>query len=195
METAKRYTIAYKGLGTGVHTYRFEVDDALFAAFGSTEIKSGACAVQVDLTRSEAMLELRIAIDGFVVVECDRCLEDCRVPVAYEGTLLVKFSDEVREYDGEVMWLLPGEDEVDLAQYIYESIVLSLPYQRVHPEGECNPEMLERFRIVSGEEFAALEAESEAAPANEQWSELAALRERMEADEEGGGTENPSNGQ
>ena len=46
----------------------------------------------------------------------------------------------------------PGEDEVDLAQYIYESIVLSLPYQRVHPEGECDPEMLGRFRIVSDED-------------------------------------------
>lgn len=107
------------------------------------------------------MLTADVRITGHVVVPCDRCLEDCRIPIDFEGRLLVKFSDEPREYDGEVLWLLPGEDEVDLSQYIYESIVLSLPYQRVHPEGECDPEMLKRFRIVSDEEFSAIENRAE----------------------------------
>ena len=107
----------------------------------------------------------------------------------YQGRLLVKFSDEVHEYDGEVMWMLPGEDRVELAQYIYESIVLSLPYQRVHPEGECNPEMLERFRIVSDREFASIEAAAEGAGerGGGEWAKLAALRERMEAEGADGG--------
>lgn len=69
--------------------------------------------------------------------------------------------------------------------------MLSLPYQRVHPEGECDPEMLKRFRIVSDEEFSAIEnrAEEHAVPEGE-WAKLAALRERMEADEaeENGGS-------
>ena len=158
MGVTKRYTIAYKGLKPGLHDFRFEVDGSLFEEFESTEIKDGSCEVTVALERGEAMLTLDVTVDGSVVVECDRCLEECRIPVHYQGRLLVKFSDEVHEYDGEVMWLLPMEDEIDLKQYIYESIVLSLPYQRVHPEGECNPEMLERFRIVSDSELAAVEA-------------------------------------
>ena len=87
------------------------------------------------------------------------------------------------------MWMLPGEDRVELAQYIYESIVLSLPYQRVHPEGECNPEMLERFRIVSDREFASIEAAAEGAGerGGGEWAKLAALRERMEAEGADGG--------
>ena len=129
------------------------------------------------------MLTLDVTVDGSVVVECDRCLEDCNVPIHYEGQLLVKFSDEVHEYDGEVIWLLPMEDEVDLTQYIYESIVLALPYQRVHPEGECNPEMLERFRIVSDSELAAVEARAGAQEHDGgEWAKLAALKEQMEAD-------------
>ncbi len=145
MEETKRYTIAYRGLRSGLHDFHFKVDGGLFRAFGSTEIKDGDCDVSVALERGESMLTLDVTVDGSVVVECDRCLEDCNVPIHYEGQLLVKFSDEVHEYDGEVMWLLPMEDEVDLTQYIYESIVLALPYQRVHPDGECNPDMLERF--------------------------------------------------
>ncbi len=100
---------------------------------------------------------------------------------------MVRFSNEPQEYDGEVLWLAPGEDEVDLAQYIYESIVLSLPYQRVHPEGGCDPGMLRRFRIVSGEEFARIEARSgQETPKGGDWEKLAALREQLESEEHSG---------
>lgn len=189
MEVAQRYSIAWKGLKNGRHDFRFEVDKALFEAFESTEIKDGRCEVSVGMDRSEKQLTLDVGITGYVVVECDRCLEDCRVPIDFEGQLVVKFSDEVHEYDGEVMWMLPGEDRVELAQYIYESIVLSLPYQRVHPEGECNPEMLERFRIVSDREFASIEAAAEGTGerGGGEWAKLAALRERMEAEGADGG--------
>ena len=192
MEVAQRYSIAWKGLKNGRHDFRFEVDKALFEAFESTEIKDGRCEVSVGVDRSEKQLTLDVGITGHVVVECDRCLEDCRIPVDYDGRLLVRFSDEEREYDGDVLWLSPVEDEVDLMQYIYESIVLSLPYQRVHPEGECNPEMMRRFRIVSGEEFAGIEAcareqAEESIPA-EGLSKLAALKAEMEAAERTSGT-------
>ena len=155
---------------------------SLFEAFESTEIKDGACEVAVDMERSDAMLLLDIRITGHVVVACDRCLEDCRIPIDFRNSLPVRFSEQEHEYDGEVLWLVPGEDEVDLAQYIYESIVLSLPYQRVHPDGECDPDMLGRFRIVSDEEFATIEARAEGANAGLREGErakLAALRERM----------------
>ena len=142
MEETKRYTIAYRGLRSGLHDFHFKVDGGLFRAFGSTEIKDGDCDVSVALERGESMLTLDVNVDGSVVVECDRCLEDCN-----------------------------------------ESIVLALPYQRVHPDGECNPDMLERFRIVSDEEFGRLEDRIEAEGRNEgEWAKLAALKEQMEAD-------------
>ena len=148
MEIAKRYSIAYKGLKNGHHEFDFKADDAFFEAMANEDIKGGDCNVHVTMERSETMLELGFAIDGYVVCECDRCLEDCNVPIEFEGELLVKFSNEVRDYDGEVMWISPADGEVSLVQYIYESIVLALPYSRVHEEGECNPEMLARFTTV-----------------------------------------------
>ncbi|HJC26611.1 DUF177 domain-containing protein [uncultured Alistipes sp.] len=190
MEVAQRYSIAFRGLKNGHHEFRFEVGKPLFEAFESTEIKDGACEVAVDMERSETMLMLGIRITGHVVVACDRCLEDCRIPIDFEGTLPVRFSEQEHEYDGEELWLVPGEEEVDLTQYIYESIVLSLPYQRVHPEGECNPDMLKRFRIVSDEEFSSIEAEAEACGTElreGEWAKLAALRDRMAGEEAAGG--------
>jgi uncharacterized metal-binding protein YceD (DUF177 family) len=100
--------------------------------------------------------------------------------------LVVKFSDETDYYDGEVMWISPAEDYLDLTQYIYESIVLSLPYSRVHADGECNPDMLASFTEITEEELAALEAKAEESDvtgldeANK--SILEALKHQMESE-------------
>lgn len=182
--------IAFKGLSNGLHDFRFEVDRTLFERFENSEINDAACTVEVALNRSEQQLLLDVRIEGEVVVPCDRCLEDCALPIDYEGQLVVKFSDEEQEYDGEVMWLYPGDTEVDLAHYIYESILISLPYQRLHAEGECDPTMLERFRIISAEEFSTIEAEAgseqvdeEPAVKGSEWEKLAALKAQMEQED------------
>ncbi len=187
MEVARSYKIAFKGLKHGHHDFGFEVGDDFFATWEGSEIDRGNCRVHVELERSETQLALGITIEGEIVVPCDRCLEPCVIPVDYEGELLVKFSDEVSEYDGEVMWIPAAEDEVDLAQYIYESIVLSLPYQRVHAEGGCDPEMMRQFSIVTDAEFALLEERAEAqaggSMAQSELEKLAALKAAMEREE------------
>lgn len=184
MEVTERYSIAYQGLKNGSHDFDFKVDGALFRAFGNTDIEDADCDVEVHLERAETQLTLDVTITGSVVAECDRCLEDCQVPVDFEGELLVKFSDEMREYDGEVMWLMPCESEIDLAQYIYESIVLALPYQRVHPDGECDPQMLDRFRVITDSELTEIEARAGAHSEGE-WAKLAALKEQMKSETKG----------
>ena len=184
MEQIGLYKIAYKGLKNGSYDFDFKVDNALFEAFETEEIKGGDCDVRVVLNRSESMLELSISIDGEVICECDRCLEDCPIAIEYDGDLVVKFSDESDYYDGEVMWISPSEDMLDLTQYIYESIVLTLPYSRVHEEGECNPEMLASFSAITEEELEALEAKAEEADVvgldDYNKGVLEALKEQME---------------
>ena len=186
MSVENNFSIPFKGLKPGVYTYDFKVDSALFEASESREVKRGECLVRVELRRLETMLDLEIALQGSVVVSCDRCLEDCVIPVAYEGNLVVKFSAEEQEYDGEVLWLTPADDELSLAQYIYESIILSLPYQRVHPEGACDPEMMRRFKVITSEELdrmeqqAKSEEKSSATLSQETQDKLAALKAAME---------------
>ena len=186
MDVLKKYSIAFKGLGEGTHRFDMKVDDRFFEAFEGSEIRRGNADVRLTLDKRGNGMALDFDIRGEVAVECDRCLEEFMMPVRYEGTLHVRYSDCERESDGEVMWISPSETELNVAQYIYESIVLSLPYQRVHPDGACNPEMLERFRIVSDQEFASIEARAGGGKEHNEgeWAKLAALREQMEAEEE-----------
>lgn len=153
MEILKQYTIPYNSLGTGVHHFDFKIDDRFFEAFEGTEILSGDLRVKVDVEKHPQKWVLDLDIEGTVGVACDRCLEEVEFPVDYQARVEAKplLEGEVED-DDEVIWFDPTENEIPLGQYIYESICLELPYQRIHPEDEnghsnCNEDMLQRFTI------------------------------------------------
>ncbi len=142
------YTIDYKGLGYGKHNLSFEVGKELFALYDYHEIKGGCCKVNIDMDHSESHkteIILKVAIKGTAVVECDRCLDECDVAIDFEEDVVVKIYNDAlypeHESDDDVIWIAASEPKLELKQYIYESIILSLPYQRVHEEGKCNEEM------------------------------------------------------
>ncbi len=147
MSKKATYKIEFGALKSGEYSYDFEVGDDFWAEFPASGIMGGELSVAVDMVRQATGLTIDVAIDGEVRTECDRCLDELALPVEYDGTLTVRFLDETEdEYDGETMFLPTTATEVDLKQYIYESILL-LPLQRVHEEGECNKEMLEKLKV------------------------------------------------
>ncbi len=160
----QRYTIAYKGLKEGVHTYDWVVGEGFWRDHPEGGITGGEVEVAATLERGGAgTMRLEVEMQGSVTVPCDRCLEDCDLPVDFRGGLAVKVSHDAEEhpFEGDIIRVNQGDAVIDLEQYIYESIVLSLPLRRVHPEdvhGQplCNPAMLERFKIVTEEEFEDL---------------------------------------
>lgn len=146
------YSIHFKGLKVGKHTFNFEIDNKFFEAFEDGEIKQGDLNVDVILNRQSLMLDLFISIKGHVQVTCDRCLEDFDLPISYEGSLYVKFG-ESRSDEGEEIIILTNEDsEINIAQYLYESICLSLPIQRYHgmkgTKTKCNKEMIKKLKSL-----------------------------------------------
>lgn len=189
MNVDKYFTIPWKGLEIGTHHFDFEADNTLFEAFESPDIKTGKVAVSIELERAPSALLLDVEMEGEVVVECDRCLDDLALPVDFQGELQVKFSDEVEDYDGDVLWMNPADGELKLAQYIYESIFLCLPYSRVHGEDEdgkslCNPEMLAKFSIISDEEFERMAEEIGTELAESPGADkLQALKEQLEKEQ------------
>jgi len=147
------YSIHFKGLKVGKHTFNFEVDNAFFEAFEESEIKHGKLDVDVKLNKQNQMIDLNITIDGTVEVTCDRCLEEFDIPISYEGSLYVKFSETRSEEDSEIIILSTDDSEINISQYIYESICLSLPIQRYHgmkgTKSKCNKEMLAKLKSLS----------------------------------------------
>lgn len=185
MTALKEFCIPFKGLKSGSHHFEFKLDKAFLEAIGDEELIDVEADVEVEMTKTAQMLTFDVAIDGVAYVECDRCLDELEYPVETEDTLYVKFSEEEIEFDGEVMWLNPADDQLDLSGYIYETLLLSLPYQRVHESiEECNQEMIARFKIVSEEEFEEMtEPQEKSLSGGASGDALAALKRQLEAEE------------
>ena len=156
MNTNKDYVIPFKGYKTGVHELDGPGGDALLESVGDEAMIGAEAVARVTMTKGASLLTLDVTVSGEVTVECDRCLDPLKLPVEIEDTLVVKFSEDEEGFDGEVLWLNPADAELDMREWLYETVLLALPYQRVHESiEECNPEMvLHRAKLHVPEEDA-----------------------------------------
>ncbi|MCK5766405.1 MAG: DUF177 domain-containing protein [Bacteroidales bacterium] len=170
MEALQEFVIPFLGLKEGVHDYAFDIDAEFFESFEYSEIEQGKVHVDLSLDRQERMLIFNFTISGSVQLPCDRCLTLMDLPVDGENRLIVKFGPEWKEESDEILIIPEKESRIDISSFIYEYIMLLLPYKRVHPEGEahCDPEMLERLGWHSARET------------DPRWEALKDLKNRIE---------------
>ncbi|MEG1579988.1 MAG: DUF177 domain-containing protein [Bacteroidaceae bacterium] len=139
------YKIDLKVLPADAKLFQFDIDDAFFTSLDEAEIAGGQLAVRLEIKPTSGAFNLCFNIKGAVKVVCDRCLDSLTFPIVTENTLKVKFGAEFEDLDDLVT--IPEEDGViDVAWHIYEFINLALPIKRVHKEGECNEEMMQKLQ-------------------------------------------------
>ena len=148
MGDLKQYTINFKELELGEYNFGFEIDNTFFEHFEKTEIHEGVLNLNVHLLKEERLITLDISMDGTVKVRCDRCLDYFDFPLEFHGKLYLDLSNASEEDREDIINIAEDQSDINLAQYFYESIHLSLPLKRVHPEDEegnstCNQNMLD----------------------------------------------------
>ncbi|HNY52489.1 MAG TPA: DUF177 domain-containing protein [Bacteroidales bacterium] len=148
---ACNFTIPVGANISGHYVYEFEIDKAFFDLFEESEIKEGKLKAIVNVDRESSHTEISIMITGEVRISCDRCLDEFDHPVDCSNRLIVRYGFERDESDPDIITLSWEENELDLKQYFYEFIHLSLPIRRTHPDdangnSTCNPVMLEKLR-------------------------------------------------
>lgn len=141
--------VALNGLPSGKTVLEGRLGKEFFVEFGNAEILDADVTATVTVDKSGSYIGIDMTLEGNVTVECDRCLEELVLPVSRTVLLEVKFGDgETREqHDGEreVLYLSQENTELDLSQTAYDYVCLSLPLQRHHGEGGCNPEALKHL--------------------------------------------------
>ncbi|MBQ0025526.1 MAG: DUF177 domain-containing protein [Bacteroidales bacterium] len=148
MDEMNNIVIPIKGLPAGEHTFTFAIDGKFFQEFDNSQIKEADCTVRVSVIRRQTLLSVECLVGGFVITECDRCLEDLTLKVDVQRSLTVGFGsvdvdeDENGSEDEDVIVVDSSETQLSLDQFVYDYVCLSLPIVKVHPEGKCNPEML-----------------------------------------------------
>jgi len=147
MKNVSSCIIAFKGLSNDKHVFKFEIGDSFFQLFEGSEIEHGNLISEILLDKQPSCIQITVDIKGTVDLVCDRCLDNLILPVNIRGELAVRFGKNGNSNpdDDDLIVLDPAEGEIDLSQYIYDSINVALPLQRIHPEGQCNPEMMEKL--------------------------------------------------
>ncbi|MEY4962942.1 MAG: hypothetical protein RLZZ323_261 [Bacteroidota bacterium] len=155
MKKTKEFLIPFVGLKLGKHHFEYQINNAFFDIFDYDEFQNSDIKVNVVLEKKANMLEISFKHEGIVNVPCDVTGEDFDLPIKSKMKLIVRFGEKFNN-DNEELLILPfGEFEVDIAQYVYEMIVLSVPLKRVHPgvkDGTLESEALKKLNELAVKE-------------------------------------------
>ena len=146
-----KYDIAFKGLTEGLHKFDYQINGRFFEHFEGRLVDEGEVNVVVILEKRGTFIKLHLDINGEIELVCDRCLENYRQKIKNNAEIFVKFGEQEFDEGENVMWLLPEEHQLNIAQLIYEYIVLSIPLRHIHPKNEngergCNKKMIDKLK-------------------------------------------------
>lgn len=149
MSNLKNFNIPFVGLKQGKHLFEYEIDNTFFEAFDFNEFNSSKLQVKLIFDKKPTFFELHFNVEGFVNVDCDISLEPYDQAVKGTMPLVIKFGIEFND-DNEEMLIIPHEYfEINVSQFIYELIILSVPIKKVHPDvlnGTMNSEALNKLK-------------------------------------------------
>ena len=133
MKDLKKFNIQFVGLKEGTHLFEYEIDNTFFEAFNFDEFQSSSIKIVLDFVKKSTLFDLTFTANGSVEIPCDLTSELYHQDVQSVLPLVVNFGPEFND-DNEEILILPNEAyEFNVAQFIYELIVLSVPNKRVHP--------------------------------------------------------------
>lgn len=128
-----KFNIDIYKLPNGTHNYQFEIGNSFFEAFENSIVEKGNGKVDLELEKTDTFIKLHFRINTTVELECDRSLDLFDYPLHTENTLLLKFGDSEEEINDEIVIIPRDKQRINLAQYIYEFIGLSIPMKKLHP--------------------------------------------------------------
>lgn len=161
MKELEKYDISIFNLDVGVHDFEFSFDDSFFQEFDEDLVNRGTGKVNVTLSRTSTMIESQFAIKGSVELTCDRSLDKFDYPVDLLQDMIYKFGEEEAELSEEIV-MIPWETQtINVAQYIYEFIVTSIPMKKLHPRYSEEESDQEELVYTSGSEDGSREEETD----------------------------------
>lgn len=134
MKDLKQFIIPFLGLKLGSHNFQYQIDNKFFEYFDFYEFDASKLTIDVVLEKKPTFLKLTFNLKGKVNVLCDVSLEPFDLKIKDNFSLLVKFGEEFNDENEEILIIPNHEYQINIAQYIYELVVLSLPSRKIHPK-------------------------------------------------------------
>lgn len=135
MDKYKNYNIGFTGLKLGKHLFEFRTDQRFFDLFDvEQEFTNADIVSSVILEKHSSFLDFKISISGSVDLVCDISNKKFTYPINNTLNLLVNFGEEYDDSNDEIITIPHHYSEFNLAQIIYEGVVLSIPMKKYSPD-------------------------------------------------------------
>ena len=152
MKVTNEFLIPFIGLKLGKHQFEYQISKAFFEHFDFDEFESANIKVSIVLEKKNTMLELNFKQAGTINVPCDLTSEDFDLPIEGSLKLVVRFGETFNDENEDLLILPIGEHQIDVSQYIYEMIALSIPLKKIHPgiqDGTLETKALSKLKEIS----------------------------------------------
>ncbi|MDP5093335.1 MAG: DUF177 domain-containing protein [Polaribacter sp.] len=169
MKDLKQFNIPFVGLSEGNHVFNYTIDNEFFEYFNFDEFQSANLEVTINFLKKTTLFELVFKVKGTVEVPCDVTTEMYHQKIKATLPLVVKFGPEFNNDSEEILILSYDAYQLNVAQYIYEMIVLAVPNKKVHPkvlDGTMESETLKKLKELE------IKEENTAEEADPRWDKL-----------------------
>lgn len=180
MGDKRAFEIAFVGLKLGIHEFSYEVDDKFFADTEAVDFSNCKATVKMQLDKKSSFMLLKFEVGGKVDVQCDRCGNPLVKDLWDEFNMVVKLVENPEEMneqedDPDVFYISKTESHIDVEEWIYEFVLLSVPMQKMCTQEEmggplCNLDVLEKLK--------AMEAEAKETHNGDLWKGLQQFKEK-----------------
>jgi uncharacterized protein len=131
----RAYDIEVIKLKEGKHEFSFEIKDDFLGQFEDNHIvNKGNLKVDLILSKEANLINATFDIKGKVELTCDRSLELYNQELSTEQKILYKYGPEEVEIDEDIIMITRDTSSINVAQLIYEFIILAIPAKKIHPD-------------------------------------------------------------
>lgn len=154
------FKLPLKSLPEGVHSFEYHLGKKFFENMESADIHDADLHVGLTVTYKSDIYTLDFTVAGTITLICDRCLDDLVMPVETAYHINVKYGDDYNDDSDDLLVIPYGDNYLNVAYMLYDTVALTIPMKHVHPLGKCNrqmSQMLRKHRAQPAGEDAELE--------------------------------------
>lgn len=145
MKKHNNLIVRFGGLREGIYNFDYELDKKFFDDYDIDFINDANLKVDLNLDKKTTFMTLIFNIEGFIIVDCDRCNDDLKMNIITERKIYIKFADDYGEESDDVLLIPHAEIDFNISQLCYEFIALEIPIKKVHDIEDCNQEVIEKL--------------------------------------------------
>lgn len=131
--------------------FEYQTDDRFFHSFNEFGFENALIKVTINIYKKNLIQEADIHIQASIPVCCNRCNKSIPYPVELFHRVVIKKGSPADSTE-EIIFADPMEECVDFSQFIYDSILTSLPARFIPCEHNkqisCNQSVLKKLEQI-----------------------------------------------